>query len=74
MVIEDERDLELDDLDLNDAPSTSTVKEATISIDRPNHEMQELIERNAIICDGSIHKQLQSDLIEHIWQKFGPSN
>ena len=72
MVIEDEIDKDLEDitLDLNETPSTATVQEATIS-QGPNPEMQEVIARNTIIHDRSTHRQLQSDLVEHIWQKFG---
>jgi len=52
MVIEDEIDKDLEDitLDLNETPSTSTVREATIS-QGPNPEMQEMIQRNATIRD-----------------------
>jgi len=72
MVIEDEIDKDLEDITLylNETPSTATVQEATIS-QGPNLEMQEVIQRNNIIHDRSTHRQLQSDLVEHIWQKFG---
>ncbi|CAN6381068.1 unnamed protein product [Urochloa humidicola] len=73
MVIEDEKDIEQIPLDLNETPSTSTVQEATIS-EGLNPEMEQVIERNAIIHDRTVHRQLQSDLIEHIWQKFGNSS
>jgi len=46
------------------------MQEATIS-QGPNPEMQEVIQRSATIRDFAAHRQLQSDLIEHIWQKFG---
>jgi hypothetical protein len=69
MVIENEKGLKSIPLDLNETPSTSTVQEATIS-QGPNPEMEEVIQRNAI-RDRAAHRQLQSDLIEHIWQKFG---
>jgi len=72
LVIEDEINKDLEDitLDLNETPSTAAVQEATIS-QGPNLEMQEVIQRNNIIHDRSTHRQLQSDLVEHIWQKFG---
>jgi hypothetical protein len=70
MVIENEKGLKSIPLDLNETPSTSTVQEATIS-QGPNPEMEEVIQRNATIRDRAAHRQLQSDLIEHIWQKFG---
>ncbi|CAN6328005.1 unnamed protein product, partial [Urochloa humidicola] len=75
MIIEDERDIDEEiPLDLNETPSTSTVQEATISQVQHNPEMEQVIERNTIIHDRTAHRQLQSDLIEHIWQKFGNSS
>jgi hypothetical protein len=50
--------------------SLSTLQEATIS-QGPNPEMEEVMQRNATIRDRAAHRQLQSDLIEHIRQKFG---
>ena len=73
MVIEDEKDIELVPIDLNETPSTSIVKEATISQNQDNPEMEQVIQRNAIIRDRATHRQLQSDLVDHIWQKFGNS-
>lgn len=73
MVIEDEKDLEEIPIDLNEAASTSTVQEASIS-QGPNPLMEQVIERNAAIRDRNTHKQLQSDLVEHVWHKFGNSN
>jgi hypothetical protein len=73
MVIEDEKDLEEIPIDLNETASTSTVQEASIS-QGPNPLMEQVIERNAAIRDRNTHKQLQSDLVEHVWHKFGNSN
>jgi hypothetical protein len=73
MVIEDEKDLEEIPIDLNEAASTSTVQEASIS-QGPNPLMEQVIERNVAIRDRNTHKQLQSDLVEHVWHKFGNSN
>lgn len=74
MIIEDEKDIEQIPFDLNEAPSTSTVREATISQADAKPEMEQVIQRNATIRDRTTHRQLQSNLIEHIWQKFGNSN
>jgi hypothetical protein len=71
MIIEDERDIEEDQLDLNEEASTYSVQAATISSDRENPEMEELLNRDKELRDSQAHKQLQEDLIEHIWQKFG---
>lgn len=70
MIIEDEKDLEQIPIDLNETASTSIVQEATIS-QGPNPLMEQVINRNATIRDRTTHKQLQTDLVEHIWHKFG---
>jgi hypothetical protein len=71
MIIEEERDIEEDQLDLNEEASTYSVQAATISSDRENPEMEEVLNRDEELRDCPAHKQLQEDLIEHIWQKFG---
>jgi len=70
MIIEDEKDIEDVSLDLNEEATTSTVQASTIS---QGHDpvMEEVLQRNADIRDHEAHRQLQSDLIDHIWQKFG---
>jgi len=70
MIIEDEKDIEDVSLDLNEEATTSTVQASTIS---QGHDpvMEEVLQRNVDICDREAHRQLQSDLIDHIWQKFG---
>ena len=40
--------------------------------DGPADCFADLLRRNAIICAKSTHNQLQRDLIEHVWQRFGP--
>jgi hypothetical protein len=47
------------------------VQGATISSERENPEMEEVLNRDKKLRDCPAHKQLQQDLIEHIWQKFG---
>jgi len=73
MIIEDEKDTEQVPLDLNEEASTCTVQEATISHEQ-NPEMEDVLNRNTALHDRQAYKQLQSDLIDHIWQKFGNSN
>jgi hypothetical protein len=69
MTIEDERDTEDDLFDLNEEATTSSVQQPTIA-HAHDPVMAEVILRDAEIRDR-VHKQLQSDLIDHIWQKFG---
>jgi hypothetical protein len=54
---------------LNEEASTYTVQEATISHGQ-NPEMEDVINRNTALHNREAYKQLQSDLIDHIWQKF----
>jgi hypothetical protein len=60
-------------LDLNEEASTYTVQEATISHGE-NPEMEDVLNRNTALHDRETYKQFQSNLIDHIWQKFGNSN
>jgi hypothetical protein len=71
MIIEDERDIEQVPLDLNEEANTYSVQAATIISEVENPEMQDVLNRNIALDDRRVHKQLQSDLIDHIWQKFG---
>jgi hypothetical protein len=70
MIIEDERDIEDDLFDLNEEETTSSVQQPTIAYAH-DPVMAEVVLRDVEIRDRAIHKQLQSDLIDHIWQKFG---
>ena len=56
--------------DLNKEATTSTVQPSIIT---HGHDpvMEEVLQRDVEIRDRETHKQLQSDLIDHIWQKFG---
>jgi hypothetical protein len=72
MIIEDEKDIEQVSFNLNEEGSTYIVEEATITHGE-NPEMEDMLNRNAALHDRPAYKQLQSDLIEHIWQKFGNS-
>ena len=73
MIIENEKDIEQVPLDLNEEGSIYTVQEPTISHGQ-NPELEEVLNRNTALHDREAYKQLQSDLIDHIWQKFGNSN
>ena len=72
MIIEDEKDIEQVPLDLNEEGNTYIVEEATISHGE-NPELEDVLHRNTTLHERQAHRQLQSDLIEHIWQKFGNS-
>ena len=65
MIVEDKRDVneavELDYEQINDNPTIQLSREHT-------NEFTEFIETLQCIRDHEIHSQLQSDLIEHLWQ------
>ena len=65
MIVEDERDVneavELDYEQIDDNPTIQLSREHT-------NEFMEFIETHWCIRDHKIHSQLQSNLIEHLWQ------
>ncbi|CAM8926970.1 unnamed protein product [Rhodiola kirilowii] len=67
MIIEDERDLQTDDYDYD-----SIGESANISLNT-NHtrNIMEFIQVHHQIRDKQGHIQLQSDLVEHVWQRYG---
>jgi hypothetical protein len=71
MIIEDERDIEQVPIDLNEEANTYSVQEATMISEVENPEMQDVLNKNIALHDCCTHEQLQSDLIDYIWQKFG---
>jgi len=70
MIIEAAKDIEQVPLDLNEEGCTYIVQEPTVSHGQ-NLEMEDVLNRNTALHDREVYKQLQSDLIDHIWQKFG---
>ena len=70
MIIEDEKDIEQVPLDLNEEGNTYTFQEATITHGE-NPEIEDELNRNTALHDRQACKQLQFDLVDHIWQKFG---
>jgi hypothetical protein len=60
-------------LDLNENPSATIVLPPEVSTNsNPNPCFTDVLTRNAAIRASSTHKQLKMDLVEHIWQRFGP--
>lgn len=39
-----------------------------------NNGFQEFLHRRHHVCDKKIHRHLQQDLIEYIWERFGHEN
>jgi len=70
MIVEDEKtnDNIEEDLDLNEAPSTTTVHAPGFSPE-DYITFERVLEKDADIRDSSTHKQLKKDLIEHIWRR-----
>ncbi len=65
MIIEDERDLDLD-LDLSYDNVGSRVKPA-----RNPDRIRAFLQTYREIEDADAHTQLQKDLVEHAWQRHG---
>ena len=71
MIVEDEKTPELieENLDLNVAPSSSTVHEPKFTPDQ-DVPLERVLEKDTDIRDRSAHHRLKNDLVEHIWNKF----
>jgi hypothetical protein len=74
MIVEDEKDDVDEDLELNEPASTTYVQPPEITHNDISVSFQRTLEINAEIQHRPTHIQLRNDLVEHIWQKFGPSN
>jgi hypothetical protein len=71
MIVEDERGTYGGNFDysydyLGDDPTTLQ--------DDSNIDFQEFLRRRFEVRDKTIHRHLQQDLIEHIWERFGHEN
>jgi hypothetical protein len=68
MIIENERDTddanEFEYEQIDETPQVQISRERTI-------EFVEFIQRHLSIRNSQTHSQLQSDLIEHLWQLYG---
>jgi len=73
MIVEDEKEAEIieENLDLNVPPSSTTVQEPEFSPDQ-EVPLERVLEKDTSIRDRSAHRRLKKDLVEHIWNKFGP--
>jgi hypothetical protein len=71
MIVEDEKDLAMieENIDLNVAPSSSTVEAPEFSLDQ-EVPLERALEKDTTIRDRNAHHRLKNDLIEHIWNKF----
>jgi len=74
MIVEDEKESSIiqEDLELNVPPSSSTVQDSEFSRDQ-NVPLERVLEKYVSIRDRSAHRRLKKDLVEHIWNKFGPT-
>jgi hypothetical protein len=71
MIVEDEKDLAMieENIDLNVAPSSSTVEAPEFSPDQ-EVPLERALEKDTTIRDRNAHHRLKNDLVEHIWNKF----
>ncbi|XP_062089156.1 uncharacterized protein LOC133795719 [Humulus lupulus] len=70
IIVDDERDAyeSLFDFNYDDDPADTLIVEV---LHRPISDFPTMLQRNAEIRDKNIHRNLQADLVEHIWSKFG---
>ncbi|XP_021718630.1 uncharacterized protein LOC110686346 [Chenopodium quinoa] len=55
--------------------STSTTPPFEFNVGRPtNFDFNAFLQRKASLRDREIHLSLKRDLVEHIWQRYGPRN
>ncbi|WVZ66283.1 hypothetical protein U9M48_015526 [Paspalum notatum var. saurae] len=72
MTVEDEKDMASACFDSDEPTGTSDVLPSNIKTG-PANCLAKILQRNATLCSLPTHgSQLRSDLIEHIWQQFGP--
>jgi hypothetical protein len=73
MAIEDEKDITSACFDSRsrEASATSTVLPSNVSTE-PADCLAKILQRNATVCSEPTHGQLRMDLVEHVWQQFGP--
>ncbi|XP_062085722.1 uncharacterized protein LOC133791827 [Humulus lupulus] len=70
IIVEDERDAyeNLFDFNYDDGPADTLMVEV---LHEPISDFPTMLQRNTEIRDRNIHHNLQADLVEHIWSKFG---
>jgi hypothetical protein len=71
MIVEDEKEIATIPLDLNENPGASIALSLKVS-NQVNPCFAYVLGPNAEIRDRSKHIELKNDLVEHIWQQYGP--
>jgi hypothetical protein len=71
MTLEDEKDMASFCFDSNETSETSVAPLSDMN-DGSAHYFADLLQRNATISTKSTDNRLRRDLIEHVWQRFGP--
>ncbi|XP_045802847.1 putative nuclease HARBI1 [Trifolium pratense] len=70
MIVEDERDTYAGNFDYDHNNNFSTIEVSA----GPDPNLTTLFERIAHVHERKNHRQLQADLVEHIWERFGHEN
>lgn len=72
IIVEDEKNTyeSLFDFSYDDMININNASTVKIS-HRPISNFATILQRNAEICDKNVHPNLQADLVEHLWSKFG---
>jgi hypothetical protein len=72
MIVEDEQEMAAIPLDLNESGGTSVVLPPVFTHGNIP-EFADVLRRDSTIRARPTHVELKRDLVEHIWQKFGPT-
>ena len=71
MIVEDEKEDAANIPDLNEEARTSIVLPSIFTYG-DIQAFTQVLQRDARIPDRATHKSLKTDLVKHIWIKFGP--
>ncbi|CAK8531367.1 unnamed protein product [Lathyrus sativus] len=71
MIVEDERDTYASNFDYDHVDNNFSTTEVSTS---PIPNLTTMFERITHVHQRQNHRQLQADLVEHIWERFGHEN
>jgi len=72
MIVEHERDTYDGNFDYDHVDND--ISSIEVSNGPHPHFLETYVQRRAHIQEKQIHRQLQADLVEHIWERFGREN
>ena len=70
MIVEDERHTYGGDFDYS-YDNVGNNNSTTETFNGPHPNLATRLQRRATLREKQVHRQLQGDLVEHIWERFG---